>query len=74
MQMVTVSLQHELDMISMLVSRARLVQNTVNGCGDFIAQFILVLIAIVPSIIRFNYLNLHRSTDVGSCGVKVSVS
>ena len=53
-----------------------ILQTTVNGCCDFLAQCILVRIlshSVVP-IIRFIHLNLQRSTVVGSCGVKLSVS
>ena len=49
-------------------------QQAVVGCCDLIAQCILVRINHC-AIIRFQviHLNLQRSTDVGSCGVKISV-
>ena len=64
------SLQLEIDMESMLF-RLFLVQITIAGICDVIAQFILVRINID---IRFIHLNLRRSTGVGSCGVKITMS
>ena len=53
--------------------RDSIVQMTVDGFCDFIAQSTLVHISFVPtSIIYFIHLNLQRSTVVGSCGVKIS--
>ena len=51
-------------------------QQAVVGCCDLIAQCILVRINhCAVRVIRFQviHLNLQRSTDVGSCGVKISV-
>ena len=57
--------------IASMYYRLTLVQYTVAGCCDLIAQFIMVRLNI---IIRFILLNLRRSTGVGSCGVKISMS
>ena len=64
------SLQFGIDMLKMYF-RLSFVKAAVIGCCDLIAQFILVRINI---IIHFIHLNLRRSTDVGSCGEKISMS
>jgi hypothetical protein len=48
-------------------------QNTVTGLCDFIAQCIIVSISHCTYYQSFSP-NLHRSTVVGSCGVKIFVS
>ena len=65
-----ISLQQYFDIQSMYF-RIEIAQVILTGCCDVIAQFILVRIHIV---IRFIPLNLQRSTDVGSCGGKISTS
>ena len=54
--------------------RLMIVQSTASGWCDFIAQCIIVGINHFTSIIPFIYLIPQRSTIVGSCGVKISVS
>ena len=49
-----------------------IIQTTVNGCCDFLAQCILVRMN--HCTCPFIDLNLQRSTVVGSCGVKISAS
>ena len=66
------SLQFD-NVMSLIIFRLNFVQATVSGCCDIIAQFALVHTNPSP-IIRFIHLNLQRSTGVGSCGVKISVS
>ena len=51
-----------------------ILQGTVNGFCDFLAQCILVRILNHCTHQPFIHLNLQRSTVVGSCGVKLSVS
>ena len=64
-------IQNPLSSMQSMYYRLQFVQSTVVGCCEVIAQFILVRINIV---IRFIHLNLRRSTGVGSCGVKISMS
>ena len=50
----------------------QIIQSTVSGCCDFLAQCVLVRINHC-TYHPFNHLNLQRSTDVGSSGAKISV-
>ena len=62
--------QLQIDLQS-LIFRVSIVQFTVNGCCDFIAQCTLVRINYCTYHL-FIHLNLQRSTVVGSYGVKIS--
>jgi hypothetical protein len=68
----------DVESIQVVVYRISIIQVTTSGCCDFLAQCILVRINLyiyqLNAIVCFIHLNLQRSTVVGSCGVKISVS
>ena len=58
-----------------LIYRVAIVQTVASGCCDFIAQCIMVRINHCTYMNhQFIHLNPQRSTVVGLCGIKISVS
>ena len=76
---ITTLLQLPLDPHWLALYNLTLVQTTASGCCDFLAQSILVRMNHWHSSCPYHpfyspQLNSQRSTVVGSCGVRISVS
>ena len=68
MRLNTLPVQFQIDLQSRSLYRITIVQGTVIGCCDVIAQCTLVRI----NHYIYHLFYLQRSTVVGSCGVKIS--